>query len=123
MWNPALKQYIAETAIGANLIVKFGSTDDYAVLAAASTDKLMGVSGNVAGGAGERVDIIKSGIADVVAGGTFARGDLLTSDAAGKAIVAAPGAGTNARIIGIAEASAVLNDIVPMLLAPCSMQG
>jgi hypothetical protein len=123
MWTPQIKQYIAETAITPNLIVKFGSTDDYAVLAAAGTDKVMGVSGNVGGDAGGRVDIIKAGIADVIAGGTFARGDLLMSDAAGKAIVAAASAASNVRVIGTAEASAVSGDIVGVLISPCSFQG
>jgi hypothetical protein len=123
MWNPQLKQYIAETAVTPNLIVKPGSTDDYVVLGAAAADKLMGVSGNVGGIAGERVDIIKEGIADVIAGGTITRGDPITADAAGKAVVAAPSAGTNARIIGFAEVSGVTGDVITVLLSPGVMQG
>ncbi len=123
MWNPQLKQYIAETAVGANLIVKPGSTDDYVVQAAAATDKLMGVSGNIAGDAAGRVDIIKEGIADVIAGGTITRGDPITSDANGKAVVAAPAAGANARLIGFAEVSGVSGDVISILLSPGSMQG
>ncbi len=123
MWQPQYKQFIAETAVTANRIVKPGSTDDYIVLAAAATDKVSGISGNVAGNAGERVDIIMEGIADVVYGGNVTRGDLLTSDANGAAVTAAPAAGSNARIIGVAQVSGVAGDIGSVLISPCSMQG
>lgn len=114
MWNPALKQFIAETAVAANRILKFGSTDDYMVQSAAATDGLMGVSGNIAAAAGERVDVIKSGIADVLFGGTITRGDPLTSDANGKAVTAV--AGQN--VIGFAEVSGVSGDIGSVLISP-----
>ena len=123
MWQPRYKQYIAETAVGANLIVKPGSTDDYQVQSAAATDYLIGVSGNVAGAAGERVDVIREGIADVVFGGAVTRGAPLTSDANGKAVVAAPSAGSNVRIIGFAEVSGVSGDIGSVYLSPGVMQG
>ncbi len=123
MWKPALKQYIAETAIGANLICKPGSTDDYMVQASAAADYLTGISGSVGAGAGERVDIIKEGIADVIAGGTITRGGPVTSDANGKAVAAAPGAGANVRIIGFAEATAASGDIIGVLISPGIMQG
>jgi hypothetical protein len=123
MWNPALKQYVAETAVGANLIVKPGSTDDYVVQAAAAADFLMGISGNIAGDAGGRVDIIKEGIADVIAAGAITRGGPVTADANGKAVAAAPGAGANVRIIGFAEATAASGDIIGVLISPGVMQG
>ncbi len=123
MWNPRYKQYTAETAVGANLIIKPGSTDDYVAQGAAATDKLTGISGNIAAGAGERVDIIKKGIADVVYGGTITRGDPITSDANAKAVTAAPAAGVNARIIGFAEVSGVLGDIGSVRISPGMMQG
>lgn len=123
MWNPRYKQYVAETAVGANLIVKPGSTDDYVAQGAAATDYLMGVSAQVTGSAGERVDIIKEGIADVVYGGTITRGQPLTTDANGKAVAAAPAAGSNVRIIGFAEVSGVSGDIGSVLIGPGVMQG
>ncbi len=84
----------------------------------------MGISGNVAAGAAEeRIDIIKEGIAEVVAGGSVTRGDPITSDAAGAGVTAAPGAGTNNRIIGFAEVSAASGDIFAVLMAPGVMQG
>lgn len=123
MWDPRYKQYTAEAAVGANLITKPGSTDDYVAQGAAATDKLNGVSGNVPAALGERIDVIKEGIADVVYGGTVTRGDPLTSDANGKAVTAAPAAGSNVRIIGFAEVSGVSGDIGSMFIAPGVMQG
>ncbi len=123
MWNPRLKQYTAETAVGANLIVKPGSTDDYVVQAAAATNLLMGISGNIAAGAGERIDIIKRGIADVIYGGTITRGDPITSDANGKAVTAAPATGANVRIIGFAEVSGVSGDVGFVRISQGSLQG
>jgi hypothetical protein len=114
MWNPALKQYIAETAIAVYRIVKFGSTDDYMVQAAGATDGLIGISGGIAAIIAERVDVIKSGIADVEYGGVVTRGDPITSDANGKAVKAV--AGQN--IIGFAEASGVSGDIGSCLISP-----
>lgn len=117
------KNFIAETAIGANLIVKYGSADDKMVQAAAVADKLMGVSEGIAAAIGERCDVTLHGIGDVICGGVVARGDPLTTDANGKAVVAAPGAGTNNRIVGFAMASGVLNDIIPVDISPGFMQG
>jgi hypothetical protein len=123
-WDPRYKSYLAGAAIGANRIVKFGSDDDHVVLGAAATDSLIGVSGNIAAGAAEeRIDVVKEGIADVVAGGSITRGGLVTSDAAGAAVAAAPSAGANNRIIGIAEASAASGDIFPVMICPGSVQG
>ena len=123
MWSPKFKQYIAESAVGANLIIKPGSTDDFVAQGAAATDLLMGVSGNIPAAAGERIDIAKEGIADVLYGGTITRGQPLTSDAFGRAVAAAPGAGTNNRIIGFAEVSGVIGDIGSVFISPCLMQG
>lgn len=124
MSNPGLiKCYVAETAVAKYRIVKPGSTDDYVVQATAVSEPLMGVSGFVAGDAGGRVDIVKSGIADVEYGGNVTRGDWLTSDASGKAVAAAPAAGANANVIGRAEVSGASGDIGSVLIAPGRIQG
>ena len=117
------KQFVAEAAIAANRIVKFGAADDKVLQAAAVGDKLIGVCDNVAPALGERVDIIVSGIADVRIGGAVTRGDPLTTDANGKGVAAAPAGGTNNRIIGMALASGVLDDIIPVLVSPSMLQG
>ncbi len=113
----------AEGAISAYRIVKPGAADGGYLQAAAATDFLTGVCESVAPASGERLDVVKSGIADVEFGGTVTRGGPVTSDASGKAVAAAPGAGSNVRIIGFAEVSAVSGDIAPVLVAPGVMQG
>lgn len=118
-----VKNFKAEAAIGANLIVKHGAADDTVVQSAAVGDKHIGVCDYVAPAINERVDIITHGIADVKLGGAVTRGDLVTSDAAGKGVAAAPGAGVNNRHVGVALASGVANDIVPVLLSQGSVQG
>lgn len=122
--NPTLvKSYAAGGAIGARLIVKYGAADGTALQATAVSEALMGVATEIAAASGERCDVIKAGLADVVYGGNVTRGDWLTSDANGKAVAAAPAAGANANVIGRAEVSGVLDDIGTVYLAPGRIQG
>lgn len=109
------KNYTAEAAILPFTIVKFGATDGAVLQAAAATDKLVGVCEAVGPLAGERCDVVKVGIADVVLGGTVARGDAISSNASGQGIATAT---VGNRIIGIAETSGVAGDIIPVLLSP-----
>lgn len=118
-----VRNYTAGADVAANLIVKMGADDTHVVAAAAATDGAVGISTNINVANGQPCDVIHGGIADVKAGGAIARGDLVTADAAGKAVTAAPGAGVNNRIIGVALASAVANDIIPVLVFPSSIQG
>lgn len=117
------RNYTAGGAITAFRIVKPGSNDGEVVQAAAATDLLTGVCGELSPASGERVDIQKIGIARIEFGGTVTRGNPVTADASGKAVAAAPAAGSNVRIIGFAEVSAVSGDIADVLLAPGVMQG
>ena len=113
----------AEAAIAAYRIVKFGANDGGYLQAAGPTDYLAGVCESVGPASGERLDVVKAGIADVEYGGTVTRGQPVTSDAVGRAVAAAPAAGSNVRIIGFAEVSAVLGDIAPTWIEPGVMQG
>lgn len=117
------KNYTAGGAVSAFRIVKMGSNDGEVVQAAAATDLLMGVCGAIAPASGERVDIYKDGVYPVEFGGTVTRGQPVTADASGKAVVAAPSAGSNVRIIGFAEVSAVSGDVADVWIAPGIMQG
>lgn len=117
-----VKTQIAGAAIGAYKIVKPGAAADTVVQAAAATDKSIGVS-DLGAPSGDRVDVIIDGIARVVYGGTVAYGDPLTSDASGNAVAAAPAAGANVRIIGIAMVAGVAGDIGAVRLSPSVMQG
>lgn len=124
MNNPELiKSVIAETAVAAYRIVKFGSADDKVVQATASTESYVGVSNNLGGDAGKRVDIVLSGVAEVEYGGNVARGDYLTSDANGKAVTANPAAGVNANTIGTAMASGAAGDIGSVDINKSRIQG
>lgn len=124
MGTPTLtKNFIAEAAVAARRIVKFGTADGQVVQAAAATDAGFGVADLAQTTTGGRVDVHVAGIADVDFGGTVTRGGLVTADASGKAVAAAPGAGVNNRVIGIALAGAVAGDIAPVLLQPGQIQG
>ena len=124
MANPVLtKSFDAEAAIARFRIVKFGSGDGAVVQAAAATDALMGVADAPGAESGRRADVIVQGVAEVEYGGNVTRGALLTADADGKAVAAAPAAGANCRVIGVAMVSGVSGDIGSVLVSPGSMQG
>lgn len=117
------KNFKAGAAVPRHRIVKFGAADDVVLTGAASTDAVFGVSSEIDSAQDEPCDVHLSGIPDVTYGGNVARGDLLTSDASGRAITAAPATGVNARIIGTAMVSGVLGDIGAVHLSPGRIQG
>ncbi len=125
MADPGLiKNYTAGGTVNQYRVVKFGASDGVVVQGAAATDLLIGVScqpGAVA--SGDRVDVGRCELADVEYGDTITRGKKLTSDADGRVIEAAPAAGANVHIIGIAEVSGVAGDIVPLFIELSVMQG
>lgn len=115
MLNPILsKAFDAGAAVPAYTIIKLGANDGTAVPSAAATDALLGVSTSLPAALGERVDAILVGVAEVRYGGPVTRGDLLTSDANGKAVKAVAGAGV--RTIGVAMQSGVADDVGSVLL-------
>ena len=73
---------------------------------------------------GERCDVALTGIAFVEAGAAVALGAMVTSDALGRVVTAAPAAGSNVRVIGFAlEASAAAGDVIRVVLEAGVMQG
>lgn len=78
----------AGAAVAINRIIKLGAADDKVVQAAAATDALLGVSDRPAK-SGDPIDVCVFGEAPIELGGAVARGDLLTSNADGKAVKAA----------------------------------
>lgn len=121
--NPLLdKEKVAEGAITEFRFVKGGSSDDQVIQASASDDKVDGIAAHTAADAA-RVRITKVGIQELKLGGTVARGDLLTSDASGQGVVAAPGTGTNDRYGAVAQKAGVSGDVIPALLTPGIFQG
>lgn len=124
MANPGLsKAYTADTDIGPYLIIKTGSVDGTAALATNTADKLKGVSGSVFVAAGQIVDIIHEGTANVTAGGTIADGDWVTSNTLSQAITAAPAPAVNIQVVGKAMTSAVAGDVFPVLVNLGAVQG
>ena len=119
------KSFNAGGALAANSSAKSGS-NDYDVLQAAgsaATEKILGITTEVAASSAERVDVVLAGVADLKLNGTVSRGDPITADSSGLGITAAPSAGTNARIVGFAMVTGVAGDIIPCLLAQGMVQG
>lgn len=122
--NPGLiKTFLATAAIAPHRIVKFGADDDHVTLASAATDALFGVTELGADAAEDKVDVVLTGACHVEYGGAVTRGDPLTADADGKAIVAAPAAGSNVRIVGHAAESGVAGDVGSLTLDRGTLQG
>lgn len=108
-----VKTFFAGAVIAAYRIVKFGADDDHVIAAAAAADKSLGVVDLLGAKAAEvSCDIVLTGIAEVEYGGPVTRGDDLTADAQGRAVVAAAGN----RVIGKAMATGVAGDIGSVLI-------
>lgn len=116
--NPLLiKSFKASAAIGAYLIAK-ASGDKTVATAAGSTDKLVGITREMATDSGGMADLTLAGAAELILGGNVSFGDRLTSDASGKGVVVASVSGTVVNTIAVALADGVANDRIPVLLAP-----
>lgn len=124
-----VKSFLGSAAIGANLIVKFGAADDTVSPAAAATDLLLGITNEIALSAddvtkGNMCDVTLCGIEQLKLGAAaVTRGQKLTSDANGKGITAAPAAGANVHVVGIALKSGAAGDVIPVFIMPSVMQG
>lgn len=107
MPNPGLiKTYLASGAVGGRRIVKMAS--DAAVdIATAGTQLAIGVSEGPDAASGDVVGVILEGTAEVIAGGTIARGASVTATTAGAALTATAGQVA----IGFALRAAVSGDI------------
>src|ERR1019366_75671 len=88
------------------------SGDGTATVAAAATDKIIGVINNKPA-SGEAIDLVMYGKQKVLLGGTVAAGDYLTSDANGNAVKATS---TDATVYGQAVEAGVVTDIISALL-------
>jgi hypothetical protein len=123
MSNPGLiKAFRSGAPIAARRIVKIEADGDV-VQAAGATDALVGVSDLGASDAGQTCDVILSDLADVEYGGAVSFGDMLTSDADGRAVAAAPATGANNAIIGQALLDGASGDIGLVHIAKSQMQG
>ncbi len=86
------RNFTAQGAVPARRIVKAGAGSGQVAAADSGAAALLGVADELGGAGGGRVDVHVAGIAGVVAGGAFAVGAMLTSDANGKAVAAVPAA-------------------------------
>lgn len=124
MGNPTqTKNYTAGAAITKYRLVKFGAADGAVLQGAAAANLVIGVAESLDVASGERIDVIRAGIAEVEYGGAVTRGDKLVSDASGKAVAAAPAGGGNVHVIGVAEVSGADGDIGSVFISPSVMQG
>ncbi|MBB4287741.1 capsid cement protein [Roseospira goensis] len=116
--------FTAAGVIAAFRIVAATATDGTVAQGAANTDKLIGTTGpRGAEAAGDRVDVVMGGAPQVTAGGAFAFGDPITADADGKAVLADPATGANARVVGIALEAGAAEALTRILIVPGLMQG
>jgi hypothetical protein len=119
----------AGAAIAKRRILKYGSSDELVIQAAAATDLLIGISdsaGDIPAPSGSeyyRADVIRHGDAYVDCGGTITRGQYITADANGKAVVASPAAGVNVYYVAQATQSGVSGGVISCFVRPGVIQG
>lgn len=109
------ESYVAEAAVAAHLIVKYGAADGGCTLGTAATDALIGAADSLGKAAGEMVDVHIGEIGEVRLGGAVTRGAALTANGSSKAISTTT---VGNRIIGFAEMSGVLDDVIRYRVAP-----
>jgi hypothetical protein len=119
-----VKTFNTGAALAARRIVAFGADERTVIQASAVSSTMFGVSDDVpAPATGDVVDVVLTGVATVEYGGTVAVGALLTSDSTGRAVAAAPAAGVNNRVVGVAMVAGVVGDLGAVLLSPGQIQG
>lgn len=111
------RTYTAGAAITKRRLIKCGAVDTAVLQAAAATDAVIGVAGELDAASGARIDVALEGIVEVEYGGTVTRGDRIVSDANGKAVAWTAAAGGKCGVAGIATKSGVSGDIGEMLLS------
>lgn len=127
-----IKSYNAAAQVTVRRIVRFDASTPFPNVqhATAATDASIGIvsmAGDNGGSTipiGSRVDVVIDGVTEAEAGAAFAAGVLLSSDASGRVILAAAGAGANVRVIGIAlQPANAAGDIVQVYVQQASFQG
>ena len=120
-----VKNFTSAGAIGIRRCVAFDVVEGQVRQGAAAADKLVGVTGIIGTlAAGERIDVLMDGNRALEAGGAFAQGDYLVSDAQGRVVLAAPGAGVTVYTIGQAlEASGAVGQIVTVHITKIALRG
>lgn len=115
MTNPLLiKAFTASGAIEARRIVSLESDKDVCQATDESAVNI-GVT-ELACNSGDSVDVILSGLTDVKAGGTIARGDWVAADAEGRAVAVVAESGGAA--LGVALETAAEGEMVSVAIVP-----
>lgn len=118
-----IKNFTAEGAIEKRRFVTFGATEGN-VKRAGVGEAILGTTAiRGAKEAGARVDVCMDNIREIEFGGTVEFGDLLTSDADGKAIKANPSAGANVPVAGRAMSAGGAGVIGHVHISPSVLQG
>lgn len=109
------RNFKAGAAISPYRFVKAGAADYEVLQNAAATTEALGASNQLgAAAAGDPVDVVMAGIAEIELGEYVTRNAKLTSDANGKGVAAAAGN----QSAGIALASGAAGAIIEVLLTP-----
>ena len=123
-----IRQAIAEATIADGVVCIVG-TADYSA-AVCSTDPVAGVigiakiDGNGSGASGDTVDIVTSGIYPGIAMASITQGQAVTvGDSSGGLKPAAPSAGVNSMVVGIAQEDASSGERVAVQIGIYLMQG
>lgn len=112
----------AAATVNAYRIVKFDTTDLTVIQGAAATDTTIGINQSPqAARVGDYVMIAYTGIGKVELGGTVVRGDLLTTDTVGRAVVSL--AAPTDRVIGVALQSGGLGTVIRCVISPSKNGG
>jgi len=119
-----IQNYTGSGEIERRRIVAFDATEGQVKQATATSDTIIGVTGiHPCEGAGLRVDVQLAGLADVEFGAAVAQGDRLTVDAQGRAVPAAPAAGTRVQIVGTALVVGEAGSYGQILVNPATLTG
>lgn len=112
-------------AIGAGLAVIAGTAAKQVQLPTAAGERAIGVTGSKTAAVGEPISVVEQGELVAIAGGAITRGDYVqVGGTNGRLTVAAPAAGVNAQVVGMAlEAAAADGDKFLLLVAPQRIQG
>jgi hypothetical protein len=127
MSNPTLTKTFANASPSVapyRLVRMAAATPDTTLLCTGATEAMIGINADIPVVAGQRIDVVLAGIYFIEAGGAFAPGARITSDATGRGVNAAPAAGANVSVIGYAlDAAVTAGDIVRVMISQHSFQG
>jgi hypothetical protein len=109
--QPNIYTYKSDSAtISVGMVVKAGSDEGHVALAAAATDKSVGIAMSPVTAAEDAIEVaMAGGGAKGLLGGTVAFGDYLASDAAGKLVATTT---ANDKVVAQALQAGVVNDLI-----------